>query len=117
MGYQELCLKYPNLDVFDYQLPNPLPLTEDDQQREAIMFTMLISILERAFIMYRVNSPAVRQRQWDGWVEYIDAFLRRENFRNAWEKYSEMFDTDFRAFVATRIQPKVDGAKVISNSA
>ena len=102
LEYQKLCLRHPELDVFDYPSPRTGPVTEEIKKKELIMFTILVSIFERAFIMYRGQSERVRERQWKGWEQYIEQFCQRPNFREAWKVIGEMFDADFHEFVQTK---------------
>ena len=54
--YQLLCLKYPYLDIFDVKDTNSIKLDEKQKKEELIVFTILLSIFERAYLMYSDKS-------------------------------------------------------------
>lgn len=99
LEFQKLCLQHPKLDVFDYSVESERALTADEKKQELIMFTMLASLFERAFLMYKDHVASVRDKQWSGWVEYMRQYGNRKNFREAWAKIGEMFDSDFHKFI------------------
>ena len=104
MAYQKMCLENPELDIFDYSDVTPTQLTDVQEKKQLIAFTMLISLFERAYILYNDHSPDFRKRQWTGWEEYIEGFCKRKNFVNAWERSGEMFDTKFQAYMDKKIE-------------
>src|ERR1700730_16725096 len=65
LQYQELCLRYSGLDVFDYPSNNPRDLSDQEKKQELIMFTILVSLFERAFLMYRGHTEELREMQWE----------------------------------------------------
>ncbi len=102
--YLELCLKNPDLDVFDIELESKKPLTAEQQRRELILLTILISNLERAFLMYQDQSTKLKHKQWSGWSAYMRDWCRRENFRAAWQVVSDQFDTDFNRYMESMMK-------------
>ena len=105
LNYLKLCLQYPHLDVFDYPQTSPRPLTDLEKKQELILFTILVSLFEMAFLMYRGHAENVREKQWEGWVQYIEDFGKRANFREAWKNnLCKMFDTDFQQFIESKFQ-------------
>ena len=85
MEFQKLCMQYPHLDVFDIADAKTAALTDVQRKQELILFTMLISLFERAYLMYYGQSQALKRRQWRGWEAYIHAYGQRPNFRAAWD--------------------------------
>ncbi|MBI5677290.1 MAG: hypothetical protein HZC52_02075 [Planctomycetes bacterium] len=85
IDYLRICVQNPNLDVFDLPMPNYKP-TPELRWQELQVFSMLIAILERAYLMYRDKSHAIRQAQWVGWEAYMKDWASRQNFRDAWGK-------------------------------
>ena len=102
--YQQICMKHPGLDVFDVPHPSPPALSPEDERKQLILFTVLMSIFERAFLMYRDQATSVKQRQWEGWDAYIQSFCQRENFRQAWKISGTTFDTDFQAYMGANMR-------------
>jgi len=93
--YLELCFKHPDLDIFDIPLDNKTERSPAQERQERIMFTILISILERAFLMYKDQSTKLKRRQWTGWIEYMKDWSKRANFRKEWQNLGTQFDSDF----------------------
>jgi hypothetical protein len=98
--FQGLCLAHPELDVFDVPDRQPHALTEVQRKQQMIIFTMLFSIFERAYLMYHDQSTAIKRKQWSGWDEYIQAFCLRGNFRQAWHESGATFDKDFEVYIS-----------------
>jgi hypothetical protein len=109
--FLELCLDKPDLDILDLPHERPKKPTPNRPKREQILYLILISILERAFLMYHDQSSEVKARQWEGWEAYMKDFCARKNFRNAWPDLGPQFDTKFVRFMDDLIE-KIDPTKV-----
>jgi len=101
--FQELCLAHPYLDIFDVKDERPVNLDARQKKEELIAFTILFTIFERAFTMYRDQKNEFRERQWSGWEEYIKSFCTRQNFRVAWKESGSTFDSGFQDYMKTMI--------------
>lgn len=100
--YQEflsVCLENPDLPIFDSGRVVATDLTDEQEHRLQIALCILISILERAYLMYREQSDALRQRQWQGWVSYIEDYGKMASFVYYWPSLGRQFDAGFVAFV------------------
>ena len=97
--FLQLCLNYPDLDIFDVPSEEGRDPTPAQRRQEQILFTILISILERAFLMYKDQSTTLKKRQWTGWVDYMKDYCSRENFRREWPTLGPQFDSSFVEFV------------------
>ncbi len=104
LEYQQLCLKYPYLNIFDIPDKNPIELNEEQKKEELILFTMLISIFERAYLLYTDQKSSIKEKQWLGWDSYIKSFCKRANFLNAWEISGSTFDTEFEQYMKKTIK-------------
>jgi hypothetical protein len=104
IDYLKLCLDYPDLDVADTPKANMGVLTPGQQYREWVLFSILISIMERAYLMYLNTSFQVRTDQWDGWEDYLEEWGKRENFRRALSKLASGFDERFVKYLHTKVQ-------------
>jgi hypothetical protein len=105
IDYLKLCLQHPDLDVAD--LPQKTKSTQgpDRKHRELLMFSILISIMERAYLMYQDKSGKVRKAQWAGWDSYIKGWCTRENFREVGWGLAQEFDTGFVDYLNKIINP------------
>lgn len=106
--YLKLCLANPDLDVADMPKVNAATLTEEQSHRQIIMFSILMSIMERAYIMYKDKSDAMRQAQWSGWDAYIQDWRRRENFAAALPFLASEFDVGFCNYIRQAPKPEAD---------
>lgn len=62
-------------------LPNPTP---DQNERMLVIFDMLISLFERAYLVaYKPAMSPTEQRRWNSWDDYMREWCRREDFANA----------------------------------
>ncbi|HET9227901.1 MAG TPA: hypothetical protein VFR31_14600 [Thermoanaerobaculia bacterium] len=95
--YLRLCLEHPDLDIFD--VPAPTVYSPENKKKEWIAFTILVSMMESAYLLYRDHPDQSRNSQWPGWVEYIQWWLSRPNFAEAWSMLSLQFDSDFVRFM------------------
>src|SRR5215210_3723635 len=95
--YLRLCMNHPELDIFD--VPAPTVYTPESKKKEWIAFTLLVSMMESAYLLYRDHPDRSRNSQWPGWVEYIQWWLSRPNFAEAWDMLSLQFDSDFVRFM------------------
>lgn len=99
LEFQKLCLEHPYLNIFDVLDEKPIKLDDKQQKEELILFTMLFSIFERAYLLYSDQYSDIKKKQWTGWDSYIKSFCERENFIRAWEISGATFDTDFEKYM------------------
>lgn len=82
-NYQEflrVALEHPDLKLFsDAAQP---ALDEEQQERQLIIFAMLISLFERAFLlMHDDNMNSKQARRWNSWEDYILEWCQKAHFR------------------------------------
>jgi len=114
--FLQLCLQYPETDLFDAPLETPIDLSPSQKVQQQILFLILISILERSFLMYKDHSSKVRQEQWFGWDYYFRTYTPRENFRRLWkepELHTDQFEEKFVAYFNSLIEQFENGTLVI----
>lgn len=97
--YVKLCLQRPDLDVFDTPLQRAAAPTAAQKREEAMMFSILISVLEHSYLMYRDQTDPFKQEQWTGWEAYIKSWLKRQNFVDEWQRTKKEFDPSFVKYV------------------
>ncbi len=113
--YQKLALEHYDLDILD--VPNNEPSLAFDKKRkqEMVAYSILFSLFQRAFLMFRDQAEIFKEKQWSGWKLYLDVIIRRENVRAAWQLSKSTYDTEFQAFMDAKVassMPKVSGAVV-----
>jgi hypothetical protein len=111
--YLKLCLDQHDLDVSDVPKEGMAPLTPEQRHRELILFSILMSIMERAYLMYQDKSDDVRHSQWEGWSAYITDWSRRPNFALAAPALSQQFDQRFYEYLRGVIRTPPAGRKPI----
>jgi len=106
LQFLELCLENYDLDVFDVPIENKRRNTQEQERKELILFSILISIFERAFLMYRDQSTEIKKTQWEGWNHYMQDYCSRENFRRAWKILGEgeQFEINFVNYMRSIIR-------------
>lgn len=73
-------LENPDLRLFSHA-PTP-NLTEEQKERMLIMFNMVISLFERAYlILYDDSLSSAQKRRWCSWEDYMWEWCQREDFR------------------------------------
>jgi len=113
LDFVKLCLQRPHLDIFDVVDREPKSLTDEQKKEEQSAFTILISIFERAFLMYRRQSSKLRDKQWSGWEEYIKSFATRQNFRDAFSVSGRTFDTEFQEYMDGLLEAAVSTTPIV----
>lgn len=74
--------------------------TEEQQERKRIIFELLTSLFERAFILvYEPHMNAQTKRLWSSWEDYISYWCRRKDYRSALKTLLEGEDPDFEQYI------------------
>ena len=112
--YQKLALEYYDLDILD--VPNSDPSLSFDKKRkqEMVAYAILFSLFERAFLMFRNQADAFRNRQWSGWKHFLNDFLCRQNVRTAWRLSKATYDTEFQTFMDGKIADLMPRTALVS---
>lgn len=92
---QEKLFEYPELDQHDTSLTDP-----EAARRQQILYEMLVSLFERAFILLYGETDPAYTRMWNSWLDYIDLWSNRPNFRAALPFMMRGEDPDFTAFMS-----------------
>lgn len=76
-------------------------LTDEQQERRLALVEILISLLERAYLVaYEANMTARQQRRWASWDDYMREWCRRDDFRSHLPRLLEGEDPDFAAYIS-----------------
>ncbi len=91
------CTEYPHLDLFSEPARSGRQISEADLLVERALYAVLISIFERAYLMFeRHADKEAKDRQYAGWVECMKSYCTRESFLNEWNTIGHQFDTGFQ---------------------
>ncbi|KAB2882235.1 MAG: hypothetical protein F9K34_15010 [Albidovulum sp.] len=78
----------------------PEPISEEQRERTEIIFRMLVSLFEKAYIILyaeKMDEPA--RRRWLSWEDDMIEWCRRRDFRTALPDLLEGEDPAFSAYI------------------
>jgi hypothetical protein len=105
-NYQEflkVALDNPDLRLFSAGSPE---LSEEQRERRFIIYSMLISLFERAFLLLHEEGMSARQaRRWNSWDDYMSEWCRRPDFCALLPQLLHGEDPDFARYVNRRMSP------------
>lgn len=105
-NYQDflrVTLEHPDLRLFSAQQTESL--SEEQRERRLIIFSMLVSLLERAYLLlYAPEMTAMQQRRWASWEDYMREWCARPDFRAAVPGLIGGEDPDFVAYLQTLVR-------------
>lgn len=83
----------------DLQLRSGVPrpnITEEQQERRLVLFQLLVSLFERAYVLvYEEHMNRQQRRLWSSWEDYMRDWCGREDFRRALPELLLGEDPDF----------------------
>ena len=75
-------------------------LSEEQQERRQVVFEMLVSLFERAYLLaYDEHMTEKERRRWQSWDDYMREWCRRPDFCAMLPKLLEGEDADFAAHI------------------
>jgi len=100
-NYQDFlktALEYPDLQLFSAE--ETPELAPDQRERMRIIFGVLVSIFERAYVlMYERRMSKDQSRRWIAWEDYMREWCQRDDFRNLLPELLVGEDPDFRKYI------------------
>ncbi len=92
-------------------LPDPTP---EQNERRLLIFDILISLFERAYLVaYTDSMTPTQQRRWNSWDDYMREWCRRDDFLNALPLLLRGEDPSFQAYIK-RVAQEERGTVFIS---
>jgi hypothetical protein len=80
-------------------------LNEEQRERQLIIFAMLTSLFERAFLLLYEDDMAPKQaRRWNSWEDYMLEWCQKPNFRESLPKLLRGEDLSFVRYVQELIR-------------
>jgi hypothetical protein len=78
--FLKVALANPDLGIFSAE--GAPALNQEQKERKLIIFNMLISLFERAYLLlYEEDMSDKQARRWHSWEDYIVEWCRRPDFR------------------------------------
>ena len=101
--FQKVALANPDLGLFSAE--ETRQLTEEQKERMLIIFDMLVSLFERAYLlMYDEKMSPEQLRRWHSWEDYMRDWCKRADFRAALPALLEGEDPAFVAYIRDLLQ-------------
>ena len=78
----------------------PQPLTDEQRERTEVVFRMLVSLFEKAYIiLYSDGMTGDARRRWMSWEDDMREWCRKEDFRLALPELLEGEDDAFSRYI------------------
>lgn len=100
-NYQEfLRVALENTDLHLFSPEETPSLSDEQRERMFIIFNMLISLFERAYLLLYSDNMSVRQRRrWSSWEDYMVEWCQRADFRAMLPQLLHGEDPEFVAHI------------------
>lgn len=100
-NYQDFlktALEHPDLHLFS---PETTPALADDQrERMHILFSMLVSLFERAYLLLHApDMGPVKARRWSSWEDSMNEWCERADFRELLPDLLRGEDPEFVSYI------------------
>jgi hypothetical protein len=97
--FLELVLSNADLQLTTRNSPGA-PLTPEQHERRSVLFEILVSLFERAYILvYEDDMAPHSARLWKSWEDYMREWCRRRDFREMLPDLLRGEDPDFSAYI------------------
>ena len=112
--FLEVVLAHSDLQLrTNTPLPSPTP---EQNERMLVIFDMLISLFERAFLVgWKPEMSPSEQRRCNSWDDYMHEWCRREDFANALPFLLRGEDPEFQRYIQ-RVAAEEGGHSLITAS-
>ncbi len=75
-------------------------LSSEQTERMLVLFDILISLFERAYLLaYSANMTPQQRRRWHSWEDYMRDWCRREDFQDAFPNLLAGEDSNFVDYI------------------
>lgn len=96
--FLKLVLENPDLKLRTTE--RAFDLDDEQLERKRVIFEMLISLFERAYILlYADRMPERQRRRWHSWDDYMREWCRREDFRSSLAELLRGEDEEFAGYI------------------
>jgi hypothetical protein len=97
--FLKLLLKNADLQLLSPEKEGPV-LDGEQSERKKIIFDILVSLFERAFILvYEDDMRPQTKRLWASWDDYMRFWCKRKDFRQSLDSLLEGEDHEFVAYM------------------
>ena len=100
--FLKVALEHPDLRLFSTREVPALSVPQTEQM--VIMFTMLVSLFERAYLLlYEERMTPDQARRWSSWEDYMREWCARSDFRDRLPQLLRGEDPAFVAYIQSRV--------------
>ena len=97
--FLKVALENPDLKLFTRD--EITDLTPEQRERRIIVFSMLVSLFERAYLLlYEDDMTPKERRRWRSWEDYMREWCRRSDFRTSLASLLIGEDPEFMAYIS-----------------
>ena len=97
--FLKLVMENPDLQLRS-QVAAP-QLTDEQRERRQVVFEILVSLFERAYLLvYDTHLTESQRRRWHSWEDYMREWCRRADFCAMLPQLLEGEDPDFSAYIS-----------------
>lgn len=93
--FLRICIDNPDLNIYHNYASSSIKLDTEQKMKRAAAFEILVSVLERAYLMYHEKRSSVMERQWAGWEAYIEGWARDPRFVEVWQTLGDQYEQQF----------------------
>ena len=110
--FLKVVLEHPDLHLRSQEpLVDPTP---EQRERMLVIFDMLISLFERAYLVaFKASMSETEKRRWNSWDDYMREWCHREDFHNALPLLLRGEDPEFQSYLR-RIDQEERGTPLLS---
>jgi hypothetical protein len=99
IDFLKLVLEHPDLKLRTQQATPDL--SDEQHERMLVLFEILISLFERAYLTaYSDDMTPNQRRRWQSWDDFMREWCRREDFRLALPQLLQGEDADFAQYIS-----------------
>ena len=110
-GFLKLVIANPDLEL--RSLTPTQNLDNEQRERKQVMFEILISLFERAYLLAYEDDMSNKQlRRWRSWDDYMREWCRREDFLQQLPRLLQGEDADFAEYIRKLAREEVSALKV-----
>jgi len=85
----------------------PEPLSDEQQERTGVIFRMLISLFEKAYIILHTNDlDGDAHRRWSSWEDDMIEWCRKKDFRTALPDLLVGEDVEFSRYILELVETR-----------
>jgi len=115
-AFLKVVLDHADLQLRTHEpLPNPTP---EQRERMLVIFDMLISLFERAYLVaFKQDMDGTERRRWNSWDDYMREWCRRDDFFNALPLLLRGEDPEFQSYIKRVAGEERGGASILTSPA